>query len=200
MPRNKPVRVGLTGGIGSGKSTVGMIFKSLDVPIFDSDFEAKRILSSDVAVMERVKDHFGTESYDESGLNREHLSKVVFSDPVKRETLNGIVHPEVGRAFEKFCSDRKEVPYVLKEAAILIESGAHKHLDFLILVTAPEELKISRVMNRDKSELSQVIARMRAQSSDGDKRPFADFEIHNDENAHLIPQVLQIHNAILGHE
>ena len=176
-----------------------MIFISLNIPIFDSDSEAKRILSSDPDVIIKVKEHFGAESYDDSGLNREHLAKVVFGDPAKREILNSIVHPEVGRAFEKFCSDRKDVPYVLKEAAILIESGAHKQLDFLILVTAPKELRISRVMNRDMLERSQVIARMRAQSTDEDKRSFADFEIHNDKKEYLIPQVLQIHNAILGH-
>ena len=177
---------------------MAIIFRSLGIPVFDSDSEAKRILSSDPGVILKVKEQFGAQSYNPSGLNRDHLAKVVFSKPAEREALNSIVHPEVGRAFDKFCSDHKDAPYVLKEAAILIESGAHKHLDFLILVTAPEELRISRVMNRDKSEISQVIARIRAQYTDEDKKPFADYEIQNDENAHLIPQVLRIHNAILG--
>jgi len=141
--------------------------------------------------------HFGKEAYINGVPDREYLAKVVFSDSAKRETLNSIIHPAVGRAFEDFCKLHSSASYVLEEAAILIETGGYKKLDTLILVTAPEELRIERVLSRDQTNRELIEKRIAAQLSDQDKRSFAQFEIVNDDKNPVIPKVLQIHNALL---
>jgi dephospho-CoA kinase len=197
LPKNKPIRVGITGGIGSGKSLVAKIFSTLDVPVFIADFEAKRILASEEAVVSQVRKNFGEEAYRDGVPDRAFLAKAVFGDSIKRELLNSIIHPEVGKAFDRFCVMHNQAPYVVKEAAILVETGGHELLDFLILVTAPEELRISRVVNRDGADGNAIRQRISAQLSDEEKRIHADFEIINDDKNPVIPKVLQIHNAIL---
>lgn len=197
LPKNKPLRAGITGGIGSGKSIVAQIFSVLGVPVFNADIIAKQILSTDSSVVARVVRHFGKESYINGVPDREYLAKVVFSDSAKRETLNSIIHPAVGRAFEDFCKLHSSASYVLEEAAILIETGGYKKLDTLILVTAPEELRIERVLSRDQTNRELIEKRIAAQLSDQDKRSFAQFEIVNDDKNPVIPKVLQIHNALL---
>ncbi|HKK40310.1 MAG TPA: dephospho-CoA kinase [Cryomorphaceae bacterium] len=197
MPKNKPLRIGVTGGIGSGKSVVSKVFSVLGVPVFNADLVAKQILTSDPAVVSEVKNHFGEEAYHADVPNREYLARVVFSYSAQREKLNSIIHPAVGKAFEEFCQIHSSALYVLKEAAILIETGGHKLVDSLVLVTAPEELRIARVLNRDKTDRESVVKRISAQSLDEEKRPYAEFEIVNDDKNPIIPKVLQIHNAIL---
>ncbi|MGB6036432.1 MAG: dephospho-CoA kinase [Cryomorphaceae bacterium] len=197
MPKNKPLRVGITGGIGSGKSIVAKFFSVLGVPVFNADLIAKQILSTDPAVVTAVVQHFGKEAYIEGVPDREYLAKVVFNDFAQRETLNSIIHPAVGRAFEEFCALQSSASYVLEEAAILIETGGHEKLDTLILVTAPEELRIERVLNRDQTNRELIEKRIAAQLPDQEKRPYAHFEILNDDKNPVIPKVLQIHNTIL---
>jgi len=197
LPKNNPLRVGITGGIGSGKSIVAKVFSVLGVPVFNSDLVAKQILASNAEVMTSVKEYFGDQAYLENGPNREFLAQVVFDDPAKREKLNSIIHPQVGRAFERFCGANESADYVLKEAAIMVESGAHEHLDLLILVTAPEELRMQRILSRDKTNRKAIEGRMSAQLTDEQKRPYASFEIKNNGKNPVIPKVLQIHNTIL---
>ena len=197
LPKNKPLRVGITGGIGSGKSIVAKVFSVLGVPVFNADLIGKQILSTDSSVEVEVVQHFGREAYVGGVPDREYLAKVVFSDSAKRETLNSIIHPAVGKAFEEFCKLHSSAPYVLKEAAILIETGGHEKLDTLLLVTAPEQLRVERVINRDQTSRELIEKRIAAQLPDQEKRPFAHFEIINDDKNPVIPKVLQIHNTIL---
>jgi len=195
--KSSPLKLGLTGGIGSGKSTVALIFGHLGVPIFDSDIEAKNILVTNQQVITKVKNLFGKRSYVGGQINRTYLSSLVFKDNAKRESLGQIVHPEVRRAFDTFCNEHPNAPYVIKEAAILIESGAYQQMDFTALVTAPLEMRIQRVINRDNTSREQVLRRINAQSTDEEKRPFVQFEITNDNESMLIPQILHIHNMML---
>ncbi|MCZ4408967.1 dephospho-CoA kinase [Cryomorphaceae bacterium 1068] len=197
MPKSKPLRVGITGGIGAGKSVVAKVFSVLGVPVFNADAIAKQILTSDPEVVSAVRGHFGAGAYRDGVPDRDYLARVVFSDSSQRETLNSIIHPAVGTAFEEFCAANEQLPYVLKEAAILVETGGYEQLDALILVTAPEALRIDRALSRDKTDRASVEKRISAQLSDEEKRPHAHFEIENDDKNPVIPKVLQIHNAIL---
>jgi dephospho-CoA kinase len=197
LPKNKPLRIGITGGIGSGKSVVAKVFSVLGVPVFNADLVAKQILASNPDVVASVKEHFGEEAYKEGVANREYLAQVVFTDSAQREILNLIIHPAVVKAFDEFCQEHSSVPYVLKEAAIMVETGAHEHVDVLILVTAPEELRIERVLNRDSTDRESIEKRISAQHTDEEKRPYAHFEIANDDKNPVIPKVLKIHNSIL---
>ncbi|MFB6258177.1 MAG: dephospho-CoA kinase, partial [Flavobacteriales bacterium] len=138
-------RIGLTGGIGSGKSTIARAFEVLGAPVFKADLEGKRALNEDPELINAVKERFGKNLYGSDGLDREKMARMVFKDPQKLEELNGLVHPKVRERFNAWCEDRKGAPYVIEEAAILIESGAYRDLDHTILVTAPEEMRIQRV-------------------------------------------------------
>lgn len=195
--KNKTLRVGITGGIGSGKSVIAEIFKVLDVPVYNADKEAKRLLASDQEVMKEVVNAFGERAYRQGVPDRTFLADAIFSDHTKRERLNTIIHPAVARDFESFVRKNAHAPYVIKEAAITVETGMHEHMDAVILVSAPEELRIKRVVERDKTTPDKVRERMSAQWPDERKRPFTQFEVVNDEIKPVIPAVLQIHNAIL---
>lgn len=188
--------LGLTGGIGSGKSTVAQYFKDLGVPVYDSDREAKLLMNSDVEIRDEVSQLFGPKAYEGKKLNRAYISSKVFSDPDLLERLNAIVHPRVRAHFRRWV-DAQEAPYVLQEAAILFENGAHKELDGMILVWAPKETRIHRVMKRDQVSRQAVLARMKNQWSDADKTALADFIIENIELSETARQVAHIHSAIL---
>ena len=191
------IKVGITGGIGTGKSFVSKVFKTLGVPFYDADLEAKLIMSKDDDVRQTLIRVFGRETYLEDGqVNREYLSAVVFNDPEKLTLLNSIVHPAVIQASVDW-SNKQTAPYILKEAALLYESGSYKNLDYTILVTAPEELRIQRVMQRDGVEREDVLRRMTRQMPEEEKLQYADFLIHNDEVLPLLPQVLAIHNNLI---
>ncbi len=192
-------KVGITGGIGSGKTTVCKVFEVLGIAIFYADTEAKEIMVKDVLLIEAIKSTFGKASYFEDGkLNNKHIAGIVFSNKLELEKLNALVHPAVFRAFtswEKQVS--ADVPYILKEAALLFESDSYKMCDTSILVTAPLASKLNRVMLRDGVSEEQVLARMSKQFSDEQKTKMAHHFIINDEEHAVIAQVLKLHQVFL---
>ncbi|OFZ02047.1 MAG: dephospho-CoA kinase [Bacteroidetes bacterium RIFCSPLOWO2_12_FULL_31_6] len=193
---NKPLLVGLTGGIGSGKSTVAKIFNALGVKIYNSDVEAKNIVNTDVEVIKLIKQKFGKEIYENGLLNSKKLAQLVFDNKAALEELNAIVHPKVKQHFEHWIQHHTTEKILTKEAAILIESGAYKTLDKIILVTAPEELKIKRVLARDDSNETDIRKKIAAQLSDIEKTKYTDYTIVNNEKDLVIPQVLNIYNEL----
>ena len=192
------LQVGITGGIGSGKTTVCRVFETLGVPVFYADAEARRLQDEDEEVKAAIKNLFGENIYSSNGLDRKAVAEKVFADALLLKQLNDIVHPATIRAFETWKENYSDKKYILKEAAILFETGLNKSLDKIIVVTAPDELKIERIMNRDSVSREQVISRMKNQMSDSEKISLADFVIVNDEKQAVIPQVMKIHNKLSG--
>ncbi len=191
----KPLIVGLTGGIGSGKSTVAKVFQSLGVPVFNSDLEAKHIINNDVEVIRAITFEFGN-VYENEKLNRIKMAEVVFNDNNALDKLNKIVHPKVAEYFENWILENNNSSILIKEAAILIESGAYKQIDKIVLVTAPKAIRIQRVISRDSISKEKVIGRMNTQLSDKEKLSYADFFIINDDIQMVIPQVLAAYNKL----
>lgn len=193
----KSIKVGITGGIGSGKSFVAKIFKTMGIPFYDADKEAKLIMTRSVIIREGLIQAFGEEVYFEDGsLNRKWLSAQVFNNPEKLELLNTIVHPVVIQDAVDWANTQTSC-YSLKEAALLFESGSYKTLDYTILVVAPEELRIERVMNRDGVSREEVLNRINKQMPEEEKRKLADFIIVNDGIQPLIPQLYEIHKQLI---
>ena len=188
------IKIGLTGGIGSGKSTIASIFKQLGVSIYFSDTRAKFLMASDSKVIAQIEDAFGSKSYVNGQLNKTYISKKVFSDSRALKTLNSIVHPAVKNDFNLWCTTQKG-PYIIKEAAILFESKSNIGLDKVILVSSPKDLKLSRVLKRDQTDKKSVLERMDAKWKDSEKRLLADYEIRNDEKKSLIEQVNFLHKC-----
>ena len=190
-------RIGLTGGIGSGKTTVARIFKMLDVPVYNSDEAGRRITEEDPEVKTKILNRFGPDVFDENGrLDRGKLAKVVFQDPQALNDLNEIIHPAVAADFQIWC-EQQTSPYVLKEAAIVFEQGLDKQLDGVIVVEAPDALRMKRVMKRNDMSEEEVLQRMKQQWSQEDLVHRADWVIHNDEQQLLIPQVLDVYSRII---
>ncbi|PSL48092.1 dephospho-CoA kinase [Chitinophaga niastensis] len=191
------LKVGITGGIGSGKSTVSKIFELLGVPVYYADDRAKDILIRDHALAEEVKKHFGEEVYDANGaLNRKHLGNIVFNDKTKLDILNSLVHPATIRDSENWAL-QQQTPYVLKEAALLFETESFHYLDKIIGVYAPQPLRVHRVMKRDNITRNEVLARIHKQIDERIKMRLCDYVIHNDEQQLVIPQVLELHQQLL---
>lgn len=188
--------LGLTGGIGSGKSTVAAHFRDLGVPVYDSDHEAKLLMTEDDEIRKEVVALFGEDAYQNHALNRSFISSRVFTDPQLLQQLNEIVHPRVRSHFRKWVA-AQDAPYVLQEAAILFENGAHKQLDAMILVWAPKETRIHRVMERDNVDRKAVLARMENQWSDTETTALADYIIENIDRSETARQVAQIHSELL---
>lgn len=191
--------VGVTGGIGSGKSLVGSVFSSLGIPLFHSDQEGRRLLREDESVKSKVLALFGEDVKDAEGkLDRAKIAARVFNHPMQLEALNNIIHPAVQQSFTEWVRLHQEVPYVIKETAILFESGTQATCDKIIVVVAPLEIRIQRVMERDRLSREQVRERVQHQWSDEERIKNADFVIHNDGNTLIIPQVIEIHNQLLS--
>ncbi|WP_291911329.1 dephospho-CoA kinase [Chitinophaga sp. CB10] len=191
------LKVGITGGIGSGKSTVSKIFELLGVPVYYADDKAKDILVRDKELAEQVKQHFGPEVYEADGaLNRKLLGNIVFNDKDKLALLNSLVHPATIRDSNNWAAEQK-APYVLKEAALLFETESFHHLDKIIGVSAPQPLRILRVMKRDNVSRNDVLARMHKQIDETIKMRLSDYVIYNDEQHMVIPQVLELHQKLL---
>lgn len=194
-------KVGITGGIGSGKTTVCKIFETLSIPIYYADDRAKWLMVNSPALQTGITNLFGKESYDEEGqLNRAYIGGIAFKHPKKLQKLNALVHPAVFVDGEKWQQEQLalQFPYTLKEAALLYESGSHKFLDKMIVVTAPEELRIERVMKRDGLDREAVQDRIARQMPEAEKVAQADYIITNDGHQLLIPQVLEIHQQLLA--
>ena len=193
------LKIGITGGIGSGKTTVCQVFETFGIPVFYADRAAKAAMTGDETLVTSIKDHFGAGSYHPDGkLNNQYLAGMVFQEQAALETLNSLVHPAVFKAFDKWAEEwAGHTPYVLKEAALLFESGSYQQCDKNILVTAPAELRIQRVMQRDAVTSDQVRARMDKQFSDEQKEKMADYLIYNTEKESIILQVMALHQKIL---
>ncbi len=191
------LKIGITGGIGSGKSTVCKVFELLGVPVYNSDLEAKKIQNEDAGVKTAILKEFGESILNPDGMiDRTLLAAIVFNDKEKLQKLNSIVHPAVARHFDNWLELNKSSNYVIKEAAILIESGAHKTVDKIILVLAPIEVRINRTIKRDKISEELVRQRINNQLSDEEKIKRSDFIIYNDEQQLLIPQIIAIHEQL----
>lgn len=194
---SRPLQIGVTGGIGSGKSTVVKIFSCLGIPTYDADSRAKILMSTDAGLIKQITTEFGTESYDDRGkLNRRYLAENVFENPERLNKLNSFVHPRVGRDFDFWVGQNKTSKYVIKEAALLYESGSAARLDKVIVVTAPESIRIDRVMKRDNRSVAEIKNIIQRQWPQEKLQSMADYIIANDESKLLIPQVLSIHQKL----
>lgn len=188
-------QIGITGGIGSGKSLICRIFHVLGVPVYDADSRAKKLMTTDGILIDQIKKEFGTLSYDEKGeLNRELLGKTVFNKPDKLARLNALVHPRVAWDYNQWISEQSGVNYCLKEAALLFEAGSYQLLDKIIVVSASDELRIKRVLQRDphrsKADVERIIKNQMPQE---EKMKRADTVIKNDESELVVPQVVKLH-------
>jgi len=192
------LRVGLTGGIGSGKSTVAHIFEVLGIPVAYADQEAKRVMTEDPVLRQQIIHHFGEEAYVNGELNRPYLASKVFSDKAELAVLNSLVHPATIAAGERWLEAQKGLaPYAIREAALIFESESVRYLDFVIGVFAPPTLRIHRVLQRDKLTREDVLQRMRSQIDEDIKMRLCDAVIYNDEQHPVIPQVLSLHERLL---
>jgi dephospho-CoA kinase len=188
--------IGLTGGIGSGKTTVAKIFEVLGIPVYYADEEAKRIMNEDETIRSKLIVLFGEETYINGKLNRSHIASIVFKDTKKLDQLNAIVHPVTIADSDRWMQSQN-TPYAIKEAALIFESGSYKQLDYVIGVSSPLELRIQRVINRDKISKSEVERRIRNQMSEEEKMKLCDFIILNDKEQLVIPQVLKLHERLV---
>lgn len=190
------LKIGLTGGIGSGKSTACHILQELGIPVFDADSQAKHLMNTDPELKESITILIGRQAYTATGLNRALIANTVFNNPEKLRQLNSLVHPKVREAFTGWVSKQQRVPYVIQEAAILFESGAYKYMDLTIAIYADIALRIQRVASRDGIPPELVKNRMDNQWPAEKINALADYTINNDNNALLLPQILRIDSLI----
>ena len=191
------LNIGLTGGIGSGKSTVAKIFETLGIPVYYADEAARTLMNTDTGIISAVKKYFGEESYVNDELNRPFIASQVFTDNYKLDLLNSITHPATIADAKKWMQ-KQTTPYTIKEAALIFESGSAEGLDYVIGVYAPVALRIKRVMDRDKISREDVLKRMGRQLNEEMKMKLCDFVITNDEQHLVIPQVLELHQKFLS--
>lgn len=189
------LKIGLTGGIGAGKSTVAKIFKILGIPVFDADIAAKNLMNNNEALKQKIREEFGDESYQNGVLNRKYLAEIVFNNRYKLEKLNALVHPVAIQTGIDWAATQN-AKYTIKEAALMFEAGSAFNLDYIIGVFAPVELRIARVMHRDGITKEQVEARMKNQIDEKIKAKLCDFIIENDENSLLTSQIIEVHKKI----
>ena len=184
-------KLGLTGGIGVGKTYVSKVFQQMGVPVFNADVEAKNCMAEDKGLMQNVKTSFGENIYDNGVLQKEELAKIVFNNSERLAELNTLVHPVVKQKFEDWCT-QQTAELVIKEAAILFESDAHLGLDAVVCVSATEKVRIERVQNRDGSSVAEIKSRMDKQMPQSKKEEMADFVIVNDGEELLLPQLIKV--------
>lgn len=182
------ISIGITGGIGSGKSYICRIVETMGYPVFYSDSEAKKIITSNPKAVSGLKDLFGDEAFSQGNLNKDFLADKIFANPALREQMNNLVHPLVRQEYQNWAI-ATGANIVFNEAAILFETGSYKNFDKTILVVAPEELRIDRVKKRDQVNEEDILARMNAQWSDEKKKALADFILINDEKTAILPQL-----------
>ncbi|OQP56321.1 dephospho-CoA kinase [Niastella populi] len=190
------LKIGLTGGIGSGKSTVAKVFEVLGIPIYYADDAARRLMNEDEELRQQIIGHFGPSAYRNNQLDRAYIASQVFDNKEKLELMNSLVHPATIRDSENWMA-RQTTPYAIKEAAIIFESGTQNQYDYIVGVSAPLPLRTLRAMRRDGSTREQVLARMGKQIQEVIKMRLCDFVITNDEQQPVIPQVLKMHNTFM---
>ena len=191
------LKVGLTGGIGSGKSTVAQIFEVLGIPVYYADIAAKKIMNEDEDLRSAITNIFGEPAYTNNILDRKYISSIVFSDPAKLEQLNALVHPATKKDGEAWMQEQTS-PYAIHEAALIFEAKVSDRLDIVIGVSSPIELRIKRAMERDKVSREEVLKRMDQQLDEEVKMSKCDFVLINDEQQLLIPQVLELHEKLIA--
>lgn len=192
-----PLKIGLTGGIGSGKTTVARIFEVLGIPVYYADDAARRIMNEDEDLKRQIIKSFGELSYIDGKLNREYIAAIVFKDKTKLSELNALVHPATIRNSVQWMKQQTS-PYAIREAALIFESGVQGQLDYVIGVSAPMELRIDRAMKRDHLSREQVLDRMDRQINETIKMRLCDFVIVNDGKIAVIPQVLRLHEILMA--
>ncbi len=190
-------RVGVTGGIGSGKSLVCSLFEHLGVPVYEADTRANELIQHSSDIHRALTGLLGEKVYRKGKLNKTFLARVLFSDAGMREQINQVVHPVVFKDFLKWSERYKEKPYVIQEAAIIFESGAYRFLDDVINVYAPVKMRIARLLARDSSSTEEIRRRMHVQMTEKNRRRRAGFTIINDGERMILPQVVRIHNELL---
>ena len=190
------IMIGLTGGIGSGKSTVAKVFSTLGIPVFNADAHAKDLMQQDPALKQALVNEFGTAVFSNGILDRAYLGKIVFADPYKLATLNALVHPVTIQAAKNWAAAQSS-PYVIKEAALIFESASSDGLSGVIGISAPLSLRIHRVMKREHCTKQEVESRMQNQISDTIKMKLCDWVIMNDDQQLVVPQVVALHEKLL---
>ncbi|MDG5798740.1 dephospho-CoA kinase [Marinilabiliaceae bacterium ANBcel2] len=193
----RPLKVGITGGIGSGKSTVCYIFETIGVPVYYSDLRARKLINSNSSIIKTYKRIFGDDIYSDGELDRKRVAEILFKDRGLVKEINKIVHPVIRADFQIWAS-KQTAPYVLNEAAVLFEGGGYKYMDFIITVSAPEEIRVSRVINRDSSSTKTVKERIDNQWSDKERTDKSDFVLYADDKQLIVPQVLNLHKILLN--
>ena len=196
------LQVGVTGGIGSGKSLVCKIFGMLGAPAYNADKRARWLMNNDRSLKKQIRSAFGEGSYGTGGqIDRNYLASKVFNNPVELDKLNALVHPAVGNDYLDWATGKNKYPYVIKEAALMFESGSHKALDYIITISAPVETRIRRVLERDtfrtRAEVEAIIDK---QLSEEERVHRADFVIKNDDLHMVLPQILQLHRRFLEYK
>jgi dephospho-CoA kinase len=186
-----PLKVGITGGIGSGKSTVCAVLTAMGYPVYNSDERAKTIMETSPEVRQQLIAAFGEQTFHNNQLNRPFLAEAIFNNPAKREQINAIVHPAVRADFKQWTSAQTS-SIVFQESALLIETGGYRLLDFTVLVTAPEELRLKRVLARDRADEEAIRSRIKSQLPDEEKRINADFVMVNDDQSLVVPQINEL--------
>ncbi len=189
------LKVGLTGGIGSGKTTIAHIFEVLGIPVYYADIEAKNLMNENAEIKQQIIYHFGVQSYVDGFLNKPYISSIIFNNPQKLAIINSITHP-ITIANAELWMEQQKSPYAIKEAALIFEANAEKKLDSIIGVKSSVELRIKRVMQRDNITEKEVLAKMEKQMNEDEKMSRCNYIIENDEIQMLIPQVLEIHKKI----
>lgn len=199
MNSPRPFKIGITGGIGSGKSTVCRVFELLGVPIYYADIRGKYLMRYNSLLVKDIKQHFGKESYQSDGsLNREYLAENVFSSPERLALLNSLVHPAVAEDFKTWCQHHLEHSFVIKEAALIFETGGHEQLDATLVIMAAKEVRIQRVFMRDKVRtLSQIEDIISHQVSDELRKEKGDYFIQNSGEQLLLPQIMLIYKKLI---
>ncbi|MFN4300157.1 MAG: dephospho-CoA kinase [Thermaurantimonas sp.] len=191
-----PYCVGLTGGIGSGKTTAAQLFRHLGVPVYIADDEAKRLIDSDPVIRRNIIAHFGTEAYTSSGLNRQYIAQRVFTNPEKLELLNSLTHPAVKEHFKKWITLQNAL-FVIKEAAILFEAGTYRECDLIISIVAPENTRLERIQRRSGLSIEEIKSRIARQWTDKKRLQLSDYVVLNDGKHSLIKQILHIYEDII---
>jgi len=190
------LKVGVTGGIGSGKSTVCQVFRTLGIPVFNADDAAKWLMEHDVKLVSDIKALFGAAAYENGKLNRPFIASVAFNDREKLQALNALTHPAT-IAYGKHWMEQQTTPYAIKEAALFFESGSDKEVDIMVGVYAPKEVRIARAMKRDHISREQVLERLSKQMNEEEKMSRCRYVITNDDKKAVIPQVLELHQTLL---